>query len=72
MNAYRGHPLAGHLAILRSRGFRIHPSDRGWSRFARSTEMHTLPGDHVTLITRHVAELAQVVRASIERRLERV
>jgi hypothetical protein len=27
-----------------------------------------LPGDHVTLITRHVAELAAVIRATIERR----
>jgi thioesterase domain-containing protein len=72
MNGYRGHAFAGHVAIIRSRGFRGHASDRGWSRFARSTEMHWVPGDHVTLITRHVCELADVIRATIERSLARV
>ena len=71
MNAYRGHSYPGHVAILRSHGFRRHASDAGWSRFAQSTEMHALPGDHVTLITRHVAELAEVIRTTIERRLPR-
>jgi thioesterase domain-containing protein len=71
MSGYRGHPFPGHLAIVRSRGFRGNSSDRGWSRFAASTESHVLPGDHVTLITRHVAELAKVVRATIERSLAR-
>ena len=54
---------------MRSRGFRHHASDRGWSRFDASAERHVLPGDHVTLITRHVAELAAVIRATIERRV---
>jgi thioesterase domain-containing protein len=69
MHGYRGYAFAGHVAVVRSREFRLHPSDRGWSHLAASTETHVLPGDHVTLITRYVAELAELIRATIERRL---
>jgi amino acid adenylation domain-containing protein len=69
MNSYRGHPFAGHVSIVLSRARRDDTNARVWSRLAASAETHVLPGDHVTLITRYVAELAQVIRATIERRL---
>ena len=69
MNSYRGHPFAGHVSVVRSRAHRDHANARAWSRLAASVETHVLPGDHVTLITRYVAELAQVIRGTIERRL---
>ena len=69
MNAYRGHPFAGHVSIVLSRVNRDRTSAGGWSQLAASAETHVLPGDHVTLITRYVDELAQVIRATIERRL---
>jgi thioesterase domain-containing protein len=69
MDRYAGQALAGHLAIVRSRGLRDARYDLGWSRFAASTEVHVLPGNHVTLVTRHVAELAEVIRKSIDRAL---
>jgi hypothetical protein len=57
------------VSIVLSRARRDHTNARVWSRLAASAETHMLPGDHVTLITRYVAELAQVIRATIERRL---
>jgi len=39
----------------------------GWARIARSTELHVLPGDHVTLVTRHVGALASVMRQALDR-----
>jgi thioesterase domain-containing protein len=67
MDLYAGGPYAGHLVVVRARKLADARPDLGWARFAASTEVHVLPGDHVTLITRHVGELAQVVRAAIGR-----
>jgi hypothetical protein len=67
MDNYAGHPLAGHVSIVRSGDLRDARPDLGWSRLAASTEIHVLPGNHVTLVTWHVAELAQVIRGTIDR-----
>ena len=71
MDRYAGGPCATHVVIVRSRKLADARRDLGWSRLAPSAEVHHLPGDHVTLITGHVAELAQVLRAAIDRALER-
>jgi thioesterase domain-containing protein len=67
MDSYGGHAFAGHLSIVRSRDFRDPRHEVGWSRLAASAEIHVLPGDHVTLLTRHVAEVADVIRRTIAR-----
>ncbi len=64
---YAGGAFAGHVAVVRTRGYRDPRPDLGWSRHAANTAVHILPGDHLTLVTRHVAELAQVIRRTIER-----
>jgi thioesterase domain-containing protein len=56
--------------IARSAKLRDARRDLGWSHLTQSLEVHDLPGDHVTLITRHVAELAQVVRGAMDRVME--
>ena len=69
MNSYRGHSFAGHVSVVRSSAHGDRASACVWTQLAASAETHVLPGDHVTLITRYVADLAQVIRATIERRL---
>ena len=71
MDRYTGGPCATHIVIVRSRTLDDARRDLGWSRLAASAEIHGLPGDHVTLITRHADEMAQVVRAAIVRARER-
>jgi thioesterase domain-containing protein len=71
MDRYRGGPCATHIVIVRSRTLDDARRDLGWSRLAASAEIHGLPGDHVTLITRHADEMAEVVRAAILRARER-
>jgi AAA+ superfamily predicted ATPase len=59
------------VVIVRSRAHDDAGRDPGWTGLAASAETHVLPGDHRTLITNHVGELARVVRAALDRRLER-
>ena len=68
---YAGGPYAGHLVIVRSRTLDDARPELGWARLAHSAEIHVLPGDHVTLVTRYVGELALVTRAAIDRVHER-
>jgi thioesterase domain-containing protein/acyl carrier protein len=65
IDRYAGGPCATHAVIVRSEKLADPRRDLGWSRLARSFEVHDMPGDHVTLITRHVGKLAEVVRAAI-------
>jgi len=71
MGRYAGGPLPRRLILVRSVKLDDARRDLGWARFVASAELHVLPGDHVTLVTRHVRALAQVVRAAIDRVLER-
>ena len=68
---YAGGPYTGHLVIVRSRMLDDARPELGWARLAASSEIHVLPGDHDTLVTRYVGELAKVARAAIDRVLER-
>ena len=71
IDAYRGGRCATDLMIARSARLNDPRRDLGWSSLARSVEVHDLPGDHVTLITRHVGVLAEVVREAMDRALEK-
>jgi thioesterase domain-containing protein len=71
MDRYAGGACATHLVIVRSRAHDHAGRDPGWTGLATSAETHVLPGDHRTMITNHVGELARVVRAALDRRLER-
>jgi thioesterase domain-containing protein len=66
MDKYAGGPYSGRLLLLRSRERNEPPRDLGWSRFAATVEIHDLPGDHRTLVTRHIVELAQVIRGAMQ------
>jgi thioesterase domain-containing protein len=65
IDAYRGGNYAGRLVLIRAHAPAAGPRDFGWSRFAPRIEVHVLPGDHVTLVTRHVGALAQVIRGAM-------
>jgi thioesterase domain-containing protein/acyl carrier protein len=71
MDRYTGHPAPVHLVVARSRELHDARKDLGWSALAASVEVHELPGNHTTLITRHLGELARVVRGAIERAAQR-
>ncbi|HEV8255476.1 MAG TPA: thioesterase domain-containing protein [Casimicrobiaceae bacterium] len=71
MDRYAGGACATHVVIVRSRAHDDAGRDPGWTSLAASAETHVLPGDHRTLITNHVGELARVVRAALDRRVER-
>lgn len=42
------------------------PSD-GWSKVAAEVAVHTIPGGHITCVTRHVHDLAGVLQACLEK-----
>ncbi len=64
---YAGGPYAGHVVIVRSRNLDDARPDIGWARLAGSTEVHVLHGDHVTIVTHQVDQLAKVTRATFDR-----
>ncbi len=66
IDRYAGAPWGGRVVVIQARDS-ARADDGGWSRLAPDCEAHTVPGGHVTLITRHLAELAEVVRSAIER-----
>ena len=69
MDRYAGGPYAGHIVVVRSGGLDDARPDLGWAGFAASTEVHVLPGDHVTVVTRHIDRLASVTRQAIDHAL---
>jgi hypothetical protein len=71
MDKYAGGFYNGRLVLVCSSERKEPPRDLGWSRFAARVEIHDIPGDHVTLVTRHVVELAQVIRGAMENVFER-
>jgi amino acid adenylation domain-containing protein len=66
IDRYAGGRYGGRLAVVAGATPRDTSRDLGWSRFAASVEVHDLPGDHVTLVTRHVGELAETIRGAID------
>ena len=71
MDNYRGGACSSHLVLVRSRTSAGAVRDLGWTRFFPSSEIHVLPGNHETLVTRHVFELAATIRSSLARVMER-
>ena len=67
IDRYVGGRFAGHVVVVQAQEGRDPAPDAGWSRLARTWEGHVVPGGHVTLITRHLADLAGVVRDAIGR-----
>jgi thioesterase domain-containing protein len=72
MGRYAGGRCSGHIVLLRSKAMADPERDLGWSRFGGSGEVHVLPGNHTSIITRYVGDVAKVVRGAIDRALERV
>ncbi len=71
MDKYTSGHYNGRLVLVRSRGGDDAERDFGWSRVAARVEIHELPGDHATLVTRHIDKLAQVIRVAMRSLLER-
>ena len=59
-------PYSGRIVVLRSENTRDVRPDLGWSVLGVGVETYTIPGDHHSSITRHVAETAARIRACIE------
>lgn len=59
---------AGDLTIVWPEGemHRFGYPDGPWRRVARHVDLHRVPGEHLTSVTRHVAPIAQCVRACLE------
>jgi amino acid adenylation domain-containing protein len=61
-------PYAGRVVLFRTNHLEDRvPGDRGagWQYVCGDVEVHDIPGDHNTCITRHVEELAAKMRASL-------
>ncbi|HET9338033.1 MAG TPA: amino acid adenylation domain-containing protein [Casimicrobiaceae bacterium] len=71
MDRYAGRRYEGHVVVIKARDRRAEaPVDMGWSRLAGSVESHFVPGNHTTLITRHVGDLAATIRAALARAVQ--
>ena len=72
MDRYAGRPFGGHVCVFKARERRTPASgDMGWSRLASSVEVHEVPGNHATLLTTHVGELAARIRDALARAVTR-
>ena len=72
MDAYRGRRSDLHVAVIRAAEVDpVGDDDAGWTRLASTHERHVLPGGHMSMLTRHVGELARVIRGVTDRALER-
>ena len=69
IDGYAGAPWNGHVVVIQAQE-RDRGPGAGWMRLAPDCESHLVPGGHVTMITRHLGELAAVVRGAIERALK--
>jgi len=67
MHAYAGGDYGGHVIVVKAGDQRGRADDMGWSRFAASLEVHELPGDHRTMLTRHIGVVAATIRAALAR-----
>jgi thioesterase domain-containing protein len=68
MRGYRARPLDVPLVNIRCGKATTARHDDGWASLAIETEVHVLPGDHVTLVMeRGGAQFADVVRGVIDR-----
>jgi pimeloyl-ACP methyl ester carboxylesterase len=71
MDRYAPRACAFHLVLIRTHALDGKACESDWTRFAASVEVHVLPGDHSTLVTRQVGELARVIRDAVDRVQER-
>ncbi len=69
LDGYSGAPWGGHVVVIQAQERNRGPG-AGWGRLAPDCESFLVPGGHVTLITRHLDELAAVVRAALARAQE--
>ena len=67
IDRYAGGRYDGHVVVIQAQEWRHPAPDAGWSRHASRCESHVVPGGHVTLITRHLPELARTIVDAIGR-----
>jgi amino acid adenylation domain-containing protein len=67
MHRYAGGRYDGRLVLIRSASLATEsPRDLGWSRHAAHVDVHDLSGQHTSIVTRHVSDLARVIRTAID------
>jgi hypothetical protein len=59
-------PYPGRLAVLRSETMKDLRPSLGWSAIGKEVELHAIPGDHFTSITRNIATTAARLRACLD------
>jgi len=57
----------GRIALFNAHGDSSEPTDLGWRAVAREVEVHVIPGDHLTFITRHVRVLGEHLSACLQK-----
>jgi amino acid adenylation domain-containing protein len=61
IDRYAGGRYDGRVVVIQAQEWRHPAPDAGWSRHAARCESRVVPGGHVTLITRHLPELARTI-----------
>jgi amino acid adenylation domain-containing protein len=69
MRAYLPARYGGRILVLRSEEEADPRADLGWSSICRHVETHSVPGDHLGAITRHIGATGERLRACLERAL---
>lgn len=67
IDAYAGGRYDGRVVVIQAQEWKHPAPDAGWSRHAPDWEGRVVPGGHVTLITRHLADLARAIGEAIGR-----
>jgi amino acid adenylation domain-containing protein len=64
---YRHEPqkYPGHVAVIVNQEQANFEPDLGWTGFSQSLELHTVPGDHFTMLPKHATEVAHLILKSI-------
>ena len=70
MAGYAPAHYPGRIAVLCSERTHDPRQGLGWSTVSRQVEMHAIPGDHHTSITRHVAATGARIRECLEAAIE--
>jgi amino acid adenylation domain-containing protein len=65
--AYTPGRYAGTVTVVRAIDGDDHRPDLGWGAVARTVEIHEIPGDHLTCLTKHTAVLAERLAACLEK-----
>lgn len=70
LSGYMPRPYPGRVTLLRASELLVERSDDptwGWCEVAQEVAVHSVPGDHSTVITKHVQVLAEKLRTCLDK-----